>query len=67
MKNRNLRHVRDAIKAQGGQVIKIVGASKHLHVYALTADGKTVRLVISKGISEPYKVKGWVRQNMSGG
>jgi hypothetical protein len=63
--NRNVRTVQQAVKALGGMVLFVHYGRKHIHVRIKTREGAEVGMAVQQAPTDPYKLRGWVRQAMS--
>jgi hypothetical protein len=61
----NLRAVRAAVEEYGGRITKVEDGGKHFKITVAMANGHAVVLRLSRGRTEPHKLRGWVRQRIT--
>jgi len=60
----NIVEVLRAVCALGGTTTAIVRGGKHIQLRVVTRLGNRTTLYLSKARVEPYKLRGWTRQEM---
>jgi len=61
----NLAEVRSIVRDLGGQVTEVLDGNRHVRVRVVTRQGSQLTLTLSKGKTEPHKLKGWTRQEFN--
>jgi hypothetical protein len=53
------------VRELGGQVTEVLDGNRHVRVRVVTQQGSHLTLTLSKGKTEPHKLKGWTRQEFN--
>lgn len=64
--NRNMRDVRKLVQSMGGTIERTLYGGKHVQVLLRNSEGQLKMLTLSHYRIDPYILKGWVRQALTG-
>jgi len=53
------------LRGLGGNTLEVIAGGRHMKMRAVTPKGNPMLVVVSKHKADPYKMKGWLRQEIN--